>query len=281
MLFCSNSGRADERAIRRGGVGPRAGRRVWVSRSANLGANWSAPTEITAQVKQPDWTWYAVGPGGALRLRNGTLVVPATHASQATREKPGAFDHSHVLASHDLGGTWHAGAPAAPGTNEATVAELSAGGAGSALLLNSRSLLKPGGRRSLQLSPDGGASWSEPWAGTAEPTNPIWSPSGCHGSMLSTRRGGSLYFSGPRHEGKHRRNVTVSRSEDGGKSWPAALVLHDGPSGYSSLARLPGGGAAGTGPALGVLFERGVSHYAEQIAFARVRLTNALHGRSV
>ena len=48
-----------------------AGRRVWLIRSDDGGAAWSAPREITSQVKRPGWTWYATGPGGGLVLRNG------------------------------------------------------------------------------------------------------------------------------------------------------------------------------------------------------------------
>ena len=173
LLFCSNYGRVDERAIRRGKVPEAASRRVWISRSANLGQNWSQPEELTSQVKRPGWTWYAVGPGGAIRLRNGTLVVPATHASEPTKHPPGGFDHSHTLSSHDFGASWHVGAAARVGTNEATIAQRADG----KVLLNARYLVKPGGRRSLQLSDDGGASWGESWDGVPEPRMPSWSPS--------------------------------------------------------------------------------------------------------
>lgn len=138
LLFCSNYGSSGEREIRYGKVKPAAGRRVWISRSSTMGRNWSTPEELTAQVKQAGWTWYAVGPGGAIRLRNSTLLVPATHASKPRRrEVHGKYDHSHVLFSHDLGGTWRVGGVAATGTNEATLAELPNGG----VLLNARNLV--------------------------------------------------------------------------------------------------------------------------------------------
>src|SRR6185503_10805284 len=41
----------------------RGTRTVWVARSADEGASWSRPIDITAQVKRPEWTWYATGPG--------------------------------------------------------------------------------------------------------------------------------------------------------------------------------------------------------------------------
>jgi len=42
-------------------TGPRD-RTVWITPAARtMGASWSAPVEITAQVKKPEWTWYATG----------------------------------------------------------------------------------------------------------------------------------------------------------------------------------------------------------------------------
>ena len=272
MLFCSNFGSSTERAIRFGKVKPNAGRRVWLSRSFNLGRNWSQPVELTAQLKLPEWTWYAVGPGGALSLRNGSLVVPATHARRARRrEIHGKYDHSHVLISHDVGATWSLGGVAATGSNEATVAELADG----SVLLNARNLVKPGGARVLQRSEDGGASWGEMWTALREPRNAWFMPSGCHGSMVSARRGARLFYSGPDTNGTKRLNVSISVSDDGGRSWALAARVHVGPSGYSSLARLSaragGRGKLGAQIELGVLYEGGArkQHYAERVDFVR------------
>ena len=102
LMFCSNAASVNEDAIRADTtVAAGAGRRVWLSRSDDGGAVWSAPREITSQVKRAGWTWYATGPGGGLVLRNGSLVVPCTHSVHGSNE-----DHSHLLSSHDGGETW-------------------------------------------------------------------------------------------------------------------------------------------------------------------------------
>ena len=79
--------------------------------------------------------------------------------------------------------------------------------------------------------------------------------------------GKSLFFAAP-NSAQRRERLTLHRSDDGGRSWPRSLLLHAGPSAYSSLTLLPGG-------CLGVLFERGerrASFFAEQIAFLRLPL---------
>lgn len=260
LLFCSNAASVNEDAIREDTtVAAGAGRRVWLCRSSDGGATWSSPLEITDGVKRAGWTWYATGPGGGLVLRNGSLVVPATHAEHGTNE-----DHSHVLASHDGGESWTIGADAAYGTNEACAAQL----ADDSLLLNARDLssVRGGGpTRLLQRSSDGGATWGSAWraARLAQPT----SHRGCHGSMVAAEGGRALFFAAP-DSALRREKLTLHRSDDGGRSWPRSVLLHAGPSAYSSLGLLPGG-------CLGVLFERGerrTSFFAEQIAFVRVPL---------
>ena len=38
-------------------------RRIFVTSSRDDGLTWSEPAEITETTKQPNWTWYATGPG--------------------------------------------------------------------------------------------------------------------------------------------------------------------------------------------------------------------------
>ena len=58
-------------------------RRIFVFNSIDDGNSWSKPTEITSDVKKPDWTWYATGPVNGIQLSskkyNGRLVIPSDH----------------------------------------------------------------------------------------------------------------------------------------------------------------------------------------------------------
>ena len=83
---------------------------------------------------------------------------------------------------------------------------------------------------------------------------------------------------GHRHAGKAslastRSRLTIYLSPDGGRAWPAARVLHEGPAAYSDLAILPDG-------TLACLFERGKKSAYDGIALARFPATWVEAGRA-
>ena len=44
---------------------------VMLMRSSDAGAHWTAPQDITAQIKSPDWQWYATGPVHGIQIKQG------------------------------------------------------------------------------------------------------------------------------------------------------------------------------------------------------------------
>ena len=62
----------------------RGTRTVWVSSSEDDGQTWSQPGEITDSTKDPEWDWYATGPGVGIQLQKGPhqgrLVIPCDHS---------------------------------------------------------------------------------------------------------------------------------------------------------------------------------------------------------
>ncbi|MBV9082272.1 MAG: exo-alpha-sialidase [Acidobacteriaceae bacterium] len=246
LLLTSNPGRSAEEQITRNAPG--ALRTVWLMTSADNGVTWTRPVEITTQVKKPEWTWYATGPGNGIQLRTGRLVVPCDHNTRDNER------HSHVIYSDDRGKTWKIGGVAANKTNESAVAEMRNGG----LVLNMRSY-HGRNRRAVQRSMDGGLSWS-PLVLDDALLDPV-----CQASLISAVRGskrpnGRLLFSNP--AATTRRNMTVRLSRDDGHSWAVSRAMYEGPSGYSSLAALRDG-------SFGLLYERGEAKPYERIEFAR------------
>lgn len=65
--------------------------------------------------------------------------------------------------------------------------------------------------------------------------------------------------------------MTVRQSNDGGKTWPLARVLHPGPAAYSCLAVLPRSDGD-RNLSVGCLYERGEQQAYERITFARFDL---------
>jgi sialidase-1 len=247
MLMTRNHGQDKEPQILSGTS--RESRSVWTMSSTDEGRSWSPRVEITSQVKRPDWTWYATGPGVAIQLESGRLVVPCDHFVAKSK-----LGRSHVIYSDDHGATWKIGGVAGERVNECQVAELG----DRSLLINMRHHpARRGEGRAISISRDAGLTWTPPGI------DPTLVEPGCQASLISLKdeQGhgpNRLLFSNP--ASAKRELMTVRLSEDGGKRWPRAQVLHAGPAAYSCLAKLAGQSA-------GCLYERGERGPYERITF--------------
>lgn len=231
--------------------------RCFYSRSADDGETFSPGVEITATFEafrpEYDWKVLATGPGHALQLRSGRLVVPVWLSL-------GTGGHAHrpsvttTIFSDDSGKTWRRGEIAVANTgefinpNETTAVELADG----RVMLNVRTESKAH-RRVIVTSPDGATGWSAPHFddGLVEPI--------CMGSLVRWSwpeggKAGRILFSNPynlsRRDGKEspgagrdRKNLTVRLSRDEGRTWVGRKSLEPGFSGYSDLAVGPDGSA--------------------------------------
>lgn len=233
-------------------------RRVFSMYSDDEGLTWSAPTEITASAKLPEWTWYATGPCHAIQTRSGRIVVPCNHG---VYDNGPAGTHSHVIYSDDQGQTWHIGGSPYVG-NESTITELDNGD----LLLNMRGPRDPdrvekyGAARLAAISHDGGITFEEPYYEKAliEPV--------CNASITDYspdgEKTGKVIFSNPETRNK-RRNLTIRMSSDSGKTWERVYTVTEGPTAYSDLVVLKGGD-------VGCLYESGINMSYEYISWQRI-----------
>ncbi len=209
---------------------------IYVSYSDDEGKTWSAPRNITADLKRvgdedtKDWGLTFQGPGAGIAMKDGTLVVPAQiwgfDGDKFARYgenagKPHSGRHGVLFYSKDHGKTWTSSKRMVWGGSESTVAQLDNG----KLFFNAREG-HPGTRISA-ITDDLGETWEY------LETTPLRQPGNlCQAAVLNM--GGKLYFSNPNSGGRN--TMTLRMSADDGKSWNKGIVYDPrGCAGYSSL----------------------------------------------
>ena len=215
---------------------------IYVAYSDDEGQTWSAPRNITAEIKRLDdpdtatWGLLFQGPGAGIALKDGTLVFPA----QIWGGNGKAPHHGALIYSKDHGKTWTSSKANPFGGSESTVVQLADG----SLLLNTREGGGPATRVTARTD-DLGETWQK------VKTTPLRQPGNlCQAAM--TRIGGTLIFSNP-NSGK-RDTMTLRKSTDDGATWSKGTIYDPRPcAGYSSLVPLGD-------DAVGVIYE-GQSDY--------------------
>jgi len=162
LPFCKNLADGDEAMITQG----KAPRTVWMTHSTDDGLTWAEPVEITKDVKDPSWTWYATGPTHGIQLRSGRLLIPCDHIVGQHFDRRRDPYHSHVIYSDDHGASWQVGGIVDQGTNECAVEELADG----SVYINCRNYVGEK-RRAVAWSQDQGNTFTQfRWeAGLIEP----------------------------------------------------------------------------------------------------------------
>ena len=270
LVTSYNSGAVTETQIMRGEATPEQSRRVFVQRSRDDGRHFTAPRDITGEVKPPGWRWYATGPGHAVALTRGPhagrLVVPANHSAAPPAGSPDTgqearYYGAHAVYSDDGGRTWRLGFvddsyDGVDNANESSAAQLPDG----RLYFSSRDQNgTSAGNRLDTYSSDGGESLDRPYA--VQPTLddvPV-----VEGSVLQLRgMDAPLLFSGPSVP-TARRAMAIWRSTDGGSTFTKALTLSQQPAAYSDLVQVGRRTA-------GILYETGTTGTYDTIEFRRL-----------
>ncbi|ANH83039.1 glycosyl hydrolase [Niabella ginsenosidivorans] len=210
--------------------------------SADDGKTWSAPINITSQVKNPAWHLYFQGPGNGIAMQNGTLVFASQYWDET--KKPG-IPHGSVIYSMDHGKTWKSGIGAKSNTTESQVIETTPG----TLMLNMRD--NRGGFRSVATTKDMGKTWLEhPTSYEALP-DPVCMASIIKASVKIKGVLREVVFFSNMNNSDARKHLTIKASLDLGATWlPAHQLLIDERKayGYSALVQVDE-------ETLGVLYE--------------------------
>lgn len=205
-------------------------RLIYYLKSTDEGETWSEPKNITADVKKPDWTWYATGPVHGIQLEKspykGRLVIPCDHI-----EKDSKKYYSHTIYSDNHGETWVLGdSTPKDQVNECTVAELNNGN----LMLNMRNYDRKATKaRQIAISKDGGATWVNQEFDTELPEPR------CQGAFLTIKNNDKnvLLFTNPA-DSIARVNMTLSISFDDGLNWNKKIPIYKLHSAYSDITEL-------------------------------------------
>lgn len=215
-----------------------------MAKSTDDGKTWSAPINITEQVKLPEWYFLLQGPGRGITMDDGTLVFPIQFIDKTRIPNAG------IMYSKDRGKTWTIHNYARTNTTEAQVAELEPG----TLMLNMRD--NRGGSRAIYTTDDLGKTWKEHESSRSALIEPV-----CMASLISVKAKDNvlgkdlLIFSNP-NTTNARKDITIKISLDGGKTWKPEhqLLLDEGYNwGYSCLTMIDK-------ETIGILYESSVAH---------------------
>lgn len=215
-----------------------------MAKSTDDGKTWSAPINVTEQVKLPEWYFLLQGPGRGITTSDGTLVFPIQFIDKTRIPNAG------IMYSKDRGETWKIHNYARTNTTEAQVAEVEPG----VLMLNMRD--NRGGSRAVYTTTDFGQTWKEHESSRTALIEPV-----CMASLISVKAKDNvlgkdlLIFSNP-NSTSARKDMTIKISMDGGKTWSAdhqLLLDEDYNWGYSCLTMIDK-------ETIGILYESSVAH---------------------
>mmetsp|Transcript_85885 Transcript_85885/g.223302 ORF Transcript_85885/g.223302 Transcript_85885/m.223302 type:complete len:368 (+) Transcript_85885:3-1106(+) len=215
---------------------------MFMSHSADEGASWSEPWNVTASLKlgYPTQGWIGTGHAGGIQLSSGPhrgrLIIPAYSNT------------SYTIYSDDHGKSWRIGGAVSGRLGKGGENQMAETGSyaedGTPILLvsmrnspNFPHKITGKGYRLQALSRDGGLSWGDVWEAKDLP-EPV---KGCEGSLVFHPGTHKLYFSHPDPPLKLlRTRLSIWTSSNMGGTWSHHAVVWNKAAGYSALVVMGG-----------------------------------------
>jgi sialidase-1 len=214
--------------------------KITIYRSQDHGITWKAEEAKISKDSKGNLPSMHMNEHG-ITLRHGEhagrLVRPSRYYGKRNHRDEWPTHYTNAIYSDDGGKTWQTSDPFPEnGTGEATVAQLSDG----TLYYNSRVHWQErpkNTRRRSAISKDGGKTWIDWKVVEILPDGHQHRSYGCMGGLTRLPVAGKdvLIFSNLDTSNPKREKITVWASFDAGKTWPVKRLVHDGPSGYSSM----------------------------------------------
>jgi len=223
---------------------------AFYTQSTDDGKTWTEAVNITSAFDafrpEYDWKVLAPGPGHAIQLKSGRLLVPVwlANSDKLTPHRSHRPSAIATVYSDDLGKTWQRGAIVADNSpdfknpSETMAVQLEDG----RVMLNIRNETA-NHRRGIAYSPDGISNWTKVTF-DEQLFEPIVMGSIIRVFGKEPGQKSRLLFVNPdsRLIEKHpRKNLTAKISYDEGQTWPIQKVINPEVSGYSDLAVGPDG----------------------------------------
>ncbi|MEM7454112.1 MAG: exo-alpha-sialidase [Planctomycetota bacterium] len=250
------------------GLSPVETGQFMLTRSDDDGITWSPPVNITAQVKDPDWSFLLQGPGKGISMSDGTIVFPAQYQDppHADDRYANRLPHPCFIFSRDHGDSWEITSSAWSNATESQVIELRDG----ELMINART--NESNNRAVLTTTDMGETWQQ----HATHLEVLNEPRACMASLINVGRelgwrgiepadDAFLLFSNP-DSLSGRNHMTIKASLDSGRSWrPEHKLLLDEQNGfgYSCMSMIDA-------ETVGIIYEGSQAH----MTFQRVKLAD-------
>lgn len=241
------------------GMTPEETGQYMLVKSEDDGLTWSAPINITEQIKRPDWCFVLPSPGQGITMRDGTLVFPSQFQDTLANKR---VPYATIIYSRDQGKTWTIGEGARSNTTECRVVELGSG----SLMLNMRD--NRGGSRAVCTTKDMGKTWAEHATSRKALPEPV-----CNAGLVRLTAAENvtdmdlLVFCNP-NSTRGRHHMSLKASFDDGETWPERyhLLLDAGTgAGYSAVVPIDK-------ETLGVLYEGSRAN----LVFQRIKISDLL-----